>query len=70
MQGHTQTTFLREAGINEWADTNNLIVLYPQAIATGANPNGCWDWWGYDGTDYAAQSGIQTSAIYAMVQRI
>jgi poly(3-hydroxybutyrate) depolymerase len=62
--------FVTKSGINEWADTNNLIVLYPQAIATSANPNGCWDWWGYDGTDYAAKSGVQASAIRAMVQRI
>jgi len=24
----------RHAGYNEWADTNNLIVLYPQTVAT------------------------------------
>ncbi len=62
--------FITKSGLDEWADTNNLIVLYPQAIATSANPNGCWDWWGYDGSDYAAQAGVQTSAIEAMVKRL
>lgn len=22
--------FVRNAGLNEWADTNNLVILYPQ----------------------------------------
>lgn len=67
------TTFVAKSGLNEWADTNHIIVLYPQAIPSYGspyNPNGCWDWWGYDGTDYAAQSGVQTNAIYAMVNRL
>lgn len=63
--------FITEAGINEWADTNNLIVLYPQTY-TGypSNPNSCWDWWGYLSaydTNYPIQSGVQMSAIDSMV---
>ncbi|HEY4442095.1 MAG TPA: PHB depolymerase family esterase [Candidatus Elarobacter sp.] len=62
--------FTTKAGINEWADTNNIIVLYPQAIETSYNPNGCFDWWGYLSTNYAAKAGPQMSAIYNMVQRL
>ena len=40
--------YYAHAGLNEWADTNHLVVLYPQTIATGPNPEGCWDFWGYD----------------------
>jgi poly(3-hydroxybutyrate) depolymerase len=71
-QGYQQvgSAFVTNSGINEWADTNNIIVLYPQAIETSYNPNGCWDWWGYLSTDYAAKSGPQMSAIYTMVQRL
>lgn len=64
------TAFVTKSGLNEWADTNSLIVLYPQAIATASNPNGCWDWWGYLSTNYAAKAGPQTAAIDAMVQHI
>lgn len=39
--------FVRNAGYNEVGELNNIIILYPQAIATASNPNGCWDWWGY-----------------------
>src|SRR5262252_6322909 len=46
------TTYVRNTGYNKWADTNDIIVLYPQATANGSNPNGCWDWWGYDDANY------------------
>lgn len=60
--------FTRHAGYNRWADTNRIIVLYPQ---TGAESvNGCWDWWGYDGADYAKKTGPQMAAIVAMVARL
>ena len=63
-------TFIEHAGYNEWADTNDLIVLYPQATSTLANPQGCWDWWGYDGPDYATKASRQVAAVKAMVDRI
>lgn len=62
--------FIAQAGYNRWADTNRLIVLYPQAHETPANPNACWDWWGYDDPDYATQSGRQMAAIHAMLVRL
>lgn len=69
--------WVREAGINEWADTNGLVVLYPDTIASSApgptNPNACFDWWGYSrqsDPDYALKSGAQMSVLYAMVQRV
>ncbi len=69
--------WVAQAGINEWADTNRLVVLYPDTVASSApnttNPNGCFDWWGYSNQyypDYAIKSGLQMSALYAMVQRV
>jgi len=66
------TAFVQGSGINEWADTNNIIVLYPQTIASNvpANAFGCWDWWGYTGPHYALKSGPQMVAIMAEVNRI
>jgi poly(3-hydroxybutyrate) depolymerase len=67
-------TFARHAGYNEWAESNRIVVLYPQATAieglipgTGPNPRGCWDWWGYSGADYAGKGGVQIRAVAAMV---
>jgi len=43
------TKFVSESGIDEWADNNGIVVLYPYAApAPGPmpyNPKGCWDWW-------------------------
>jgi hypothetical protein len=64
------TTFVRNAGYNKWADSNGLLVLYPQATAMPSNPQGCWDWWGYDDPNYALKSGRQMRAVHSMVQRI
>jgi hypothetical protein len=66
--------FVRDAGYNRWAETNALIVLYPQAIKRFSpftwNPRGCWDWWGYTGADYHTQSGAQIRAVKAMIDRL
>ena len=69
--GLVGSAFVDDAGINEWADTNKIIVLYPQATATPiTNGEGCWDWWGYQNDpDYALKSGPQMQALYAMVAK-
>ncbi|SFU29675.1 extracellular catalytic domain type 2 short-chain-length polyhydroxyalkanoate depolymerase [Pseudoduganella namucuonensis] len=66
-----QDKYYRNTGYNKWADTNDIIVLYPQtAPSSTGNPNGCWDWWGYDDASYAKKSGRQMVAIKAMVERV
>ena len=65
--------FVREAGYNRWAEANRMIVLYPQAIARYLpiyNPRGCWDWWGYTGSDYHTKEGAQMRAVKAMLERL
>jgi poly(3-hydroxybutyrate) depolymerase len=62
--------FRTETGYNRWADTNDLIVLYPQAHRTLLNPNACWDWWGYDDAQHATRNGRQMAAVRAMLDRL
>lgn len=68
------TAFVAGAGYNQWADTNNIVVLYPQISTNGIsskNPDSCWDWWGYlpgDSATYDLKSGPQMSIIYKMMQ--
>jgi poly(3-hydroxybutyrate) depolymerase len=58
------TAFVDDANLDQYADTNAMIVLYPQATASGVNPYGCWDWWGYLGeTNYPIQGGAQIETI-------
>jgi hypothetical protein len=63
--------YARYAGYNEVGEINNIIILYPQAIAYGTNGNGCWDWWGYTvvGT-YATKRGNQPLAVIRMVDKV
>jgi poly(3-hydroxybutyrate) depolymerase len=70
--GVVGSAFIDDAGINEWADTNRIVVLYPQTVATnGSNPQGCWDWWGYlNDPTYAQKTGPQMQALYGMVTRV
>lgn len=61
------------AGYNEWANTNHIIVLYPQAQKNKVNPNGCFDWWGYlAGTKdtYATKEAPQMKAVRAMMKAL
>lgn len=73
--------FVKNTGYSRWADTNRIVVLFPQtrvdntARATAAsgmlpNPNACWDWIGWYGSDFAQRSGTQAAAIKAMVDRV
>jgi len=64
--------YFAKTNYNQWADTNNILVLYPQVNASTVpfNPQGCWDWFGYTGTDYALKSGAQMKAVNAMVDRL
>ncbi|WP_341676713.1 poly(3-hydroxybutyrate) depolymerase [Niveibacterium sp. SC-1] len=65
------TTFVEHAGYNRWADTNRIVMLYPQATSVPfRNPNGCWDWWGYTGSHYADREGVQIATLRAMAERL
>jgi len=57
-------------GYNEWAESNDIIVLYPQAAKSSffpTNPNGCWDWWGYVNAAYSDKSGPQIRMVNSMI---
>jgi hypothetical protein len=70
--------YTRHAGYNEWADTNQLVILYPQTVVgnplldfgTPLDPFGCWDWWGYTNFNYAVKAGRKITAIKAMLDRL
>ena len=64
--------FVEDTGYNAWADTNHLIVLYPQTQSSASNLQACWDWWSYvDHSDnYVTKSGPQIMAIKAMLDAL
>ena len=80
-EGHIGDKFIKNTGYTRWADTNSMIVLFPQArtdntahatAASGSvpNPNACWDWIGWYGSNFAQKAGTQAAALKAMVDRV
>ncbi|MEN0057231.1 MAG: prolyl oligopeptidase family serine peptidase [Bdellovibrio sp.] len=68
---YIQDKFATLGGYNEWAEANNIIVLYPQSEKIpGDNPYACWDWFGFTGADYVTQSGSQMKALYHMILKV
>jgi len=69
-------TFVRHSGLNEWATRNRRVVLYPQAETSLANPQGCWDWWGFAESTWQldplhdSREGTQVRALMAMIERL
>jgi len=77
--------FYTKIGVNEWAEANRIIVVYPQVHATtvaelatqnaqsmlNTNPQGCWNWWGYaNDAMFLTRQGVQIDAIWSMVRRV
>jgi hypothetical protein len=64
---------VKGAGFARWAETNRIVVLFPQVQAdgtSGTNPKGCWDWWGYTGPDFLTREAPQMRAVRRMLDRL
>lgn len=80
LQGYKEIKddYYTETNYNDIADTNDIIVLYPQAEVSKTvplNPLGCWDFWGYSSTDqsnpdFYTREAPQMKAIVKMVRRL
>ena len=71
--------YITTTGYNHIAESNDIIVLYPQVEGSDGgdlqNPDGCWDWWGYSSPtprnpDYYSKNAVQIRAIAAMLERL
>jgi len=70
----------QDARIHLWAETNNLVVLYPRIKknnnVTRTYPNsyeiarGCWDGYGQLSDSYALQNGEHMATVWRMVARL
>ncbi|MGA8769745.1 MAG: hypothetical protein WB610_05130 [Rhodomicrobium sp.] len=76
--GNIGKLYIDDSGYNAWADTNRIIVLYPQIVSRPLlglppqNPQACWDWWSYITHDdtYVTKSGRQIKALKAMLDAL
>jgi poly(3-hydroxybutyrate) depolymerase len=81
-QGATKigNLFYATTGYNELADTNDIIVLYPQVQSSSGffsavNPQGCWDFWGYSSMNqfapnFYSKRAPQMVAVKEMLDRL
>jgi poly(3-hydroxybutyrate) depolymerase len=62
--------FVKNSGYNAWAESNHIVILYPQAKRSRLinNPNGCWDWWGYSGKEYHTKEGAQMKLVHSLLK--
>ncbi|MGO2133045.1 MAG: poly(3-hydroxybutyrate) depolymerase [Halomonas sp.] len=69
-------SFVRHNGLNERADREGRLVLYPQAKASMANPQGCWDWWGFTESSWQldplhdSREGRQIGSLMQMLDKL
>ena len=71
--GAVNKQYAQNTGLNNWADSNHMVVIYPQtksSMMLPLNPQGCWDWWGYTGKDYANQDGPQIKAVTNIIHAL
>ena len=72
--------YVKNTGYLEIAESNNIIMLFPQLDSSWIyplNPEGCWDWWGYSEVvpmplswSFPTNAGTQTKAVYRMIKDV
>jgi hypothetical protein len=62
--------FVKGSGYARWAESNRMIVLFPQVGPGAFNPNGCWDWWGYTGPRFLERDAPQMLGVKRMIDRL
>ena len=59
--------WVRHLDLNEYAEANAIVVLYPQAQGSPQSGVGCWNWESYkDDPDFDTRRGCQLSMVMAM----
>jgi len=64
---------VQHLGFEAWAESNDMVVLYPRIQPHGftiETKSGCWDAYGQSGPDYALKTGVQMKAIRDMISAI
>ncbi len=67
---YVQKALVEKAGYNDWAESKNVVVLYPSVQSGSGNPLSCWDWFGYSSAKYLTQKAPQAIAINKMLDRL
>lgn len=73
------TDFMYKTGYWQWADLNNIVVLFPQTSGSywnPMNPLGCWDFWAFGDSShsgnympYLTKQGGQLTVLRKIVEK-
>ncbi len=64
----TSLGYMLGSGKAAYAESNRLILLYPQASVAGPWGGDCWDWAGAaTGAEFDTKDSVQLSAVMAML---
>lgn len=59
---------MRSIDLNEYAEANEMVVVYPQAAGSPHIGPGCWNWASFrDDPSFDTQDGIQLGVVHAMI---
>ena len=64
------TDFMQQSGYFSWAETNDIVLAFPQVVPGTLNPYACWDWWGYTGPDYRWRNGKQMVVVTDWIKNL
>lgn len=68
--------FAEKSGYADYAETekNKLMIYFPQTMISAknypGNPKGCWDWYGWTGSNYATNEGQETKWLMQQIDEI
>jgi len=64
------TVFIEQSGYLPWAESNNIVLAFPQVVPATANPFACWDWWGYTDSSYRWRDGAQMKVLADWIREL
>lgn len=64
------TDFIEQSGYLQWAESNDIVLAFPQVAVAAANPYACWDWWGYTGDNYRWRDGAQMKILAHWIRHL
>ena len=61
------TSYMLESGLAAYAESNNIVVIFPQASTAGPQGSGCWDWSGAADPMFDTRKGVQIGLALSMI---
>jgi len=64
------TNYMLGTGHTAYAESNDMIILYPQTVGSPNSTDGCWDWYGGTGAEFDTKSGLQLTFVTNVIDQL